>query len=82
MFTLERRTAPPLEIDEPTRLRRLEVERALAELRELGLMSSTDEALADAVVRAALPDGIRAHVMAVRSVEVTRYFVTLRPGTA
>lgn len=82
MFTLERSTATPIEIDQPTRLRRLEVERSLAELRELGLVSSTDESLAETVARAAGPDGIRAHVMAVRSAAVTRYFVMLRPGTA
>lgn len=82
MFTLERSTPRPIEIDEPTRLRRLEIERSLAELRQLGLVSSTDEALAEAVARAARPDGHRVHVMAVRSLAVTRYFVALRPEAA
>jgi len=82
MFTLERSAPTPIEIDAPTRLRRLEVERALAELRQLGLVSSTDEALADAVARAAGPDGTGVHVMAVRSLAATRYLVALRPGAA
>lgn len=82
MFAIERNTPVPVEIDKPTRLRRMEVERSLAELRQLGLVSSTDEALAEAVARAARPDGVRVHVMAVRSLAVTRYFVALFPGAA
>lgn len=82
MFRMEREVSRRPEIDEPTRLRRIEVERSLAELRHLGLVSSTDESLAEAVARAAEPGGARPHVMAVRSLAVTRYFVTLRPGAA
>ncbi len=82
MFTLLRDAPQRIAIDEPTRLRRLEIERSLAELHQLGLVSSPDETLMDAVAAAARPDAAGVHVMAVRSPAVTRYFVALRHRVA
>lgn len=80
MFELVRPTRTRPRIDEPSRLRRLEIERSLRELRELGVVSSADEELAEAVARAARPEGLRVRVMAVRSLAVTRYVVGVCRG--